>query len=52
MPFYEATGYRAGPDIADFYAKGSMATGALCPSCGEPPCHCAARPFVKVLAPS
>ena len=35
---------QAGPDIADFYADGSVATGALCPYCGAPPCHCAARP--------
>ena len=51
VPFYEASGYEAGPDLADFYAEGSVATGALCPYCGEPPCRCAARPFVKVLAP-
>ena len=49
VPFYEAAGYRAGPDILDFYAEGSVATGALCPYCGEPPCRCAARPFVKLL---
>ena len=42
---------KPGPDIAGFYAEGSVATGALCPYCGEPPCRCAARPFVKALAP-
>lgn len=52
VPFYEAAGYVAGADIADFYAQGSMATGAACPFCGDPPCRCAARPFVKVLAPA
>ena len=52
VPFYEAAGYVAGPDIADFYAEASVATGALCPYCGEPPCRCAVRPFVKVLAPA
>ena len=51
VPFYEAAGYDAGPDIVDFYAEGSLATGALCPYCGDPPCRCAARPFVKVQAP-
>ena len=51
VPFYEAAGYDARPDIADFYAQGSLATGALCPYCGDPPCRCAVRPFVKVLAP-
>ena len=52
VPFYEATGYTAGPDIADFYAEGSVATGAVCPYCGDPPCRCAVRPFVKDLAPA
>ena len=52
VPFYEAAGYVAGPDIADFYAAGSVASGAACPYCGDPPCHCAARPFVKALAPA
>jgi len=50
VPFYRAAGYTAGPDIADFYAEGSVATGAVCPYCGDPPCRCAVRPFVKVLA--
>ena len=52
VPFYEAAGYDAGRDIADFYAEGSVATGAACPYCGDPPCRCAARPFVKVLVPA
>jgi len=52
VPFYEAAGYAAEPDIADFFAAGSIATGAVCPYCGEPPCRCAVRPFVKVLAPA
>ena len=52
VPFYEAAGYEARPDIADFYAEDSVATGALCPYCGEPPCRCAVRPFVKVLTPA
>lgn len=52
VPFYAKAGYAAGPDIAGFYAEGSVATGALCPYCGEPPCRCAARPFVKALAPT
>jgi GNAT superfamily N-acetyltransferase len=51
VPFWVAAGYAARPDIPGFYAEGSLATGALCPYCGEPPCHCAARPFVKALAP-
>jgi len=51
VPFYVAAGYEARPDIPDFYAEGSVATGALCPYCGEPPCRCAARPFVKALGP-
>lgn len=50
VPLYLATGYTARPDIADFYADGSVASGADCPYCGPPPCRCAARPFVKDLA--
>ena len=34
VPFYGAAGYTARPDIADFYAEGSIATGAVCPYCG------------------
>ena len=52
VPFYGAAGYTAGPDIADFYAAGSIASGADCPYCGPPPCRCAVRPFVKVLTPA
>ena len=52
LPFYEAAGYTPRPDIADFYAEGSVASGADCPYCGAPPCRCAARPFVKALAPA
>lgn len=51
VPFYVAAGYEARPDIPGFYATDSVATGALCPYCGEPPCRCAARPFVKALGP-
>ena len=50
VPFYEAVGYEARPDIADFYAEDSLATGARCPYCGAPPCRCTVRPFVKVLS--
>jgi GNAT superfamily N-acetyltransferase len=50
--FYAASGYAARPDIADFYAAGSLAAGARCPECGGLPCRCAARPFVKSLAPA
>ena len=52
VPFYEAAGYAPGPDIAGFYAEASVASAARCPYCGEPPCRCAARPFVKRLAPA
>lgn len=48
--FYAAAGYTARPDIAGFYAEGSLAAGARCPACGGLPCRCAARPFVKALA--
>jgi GNAT superfamily N-acetyltransferase len=51
VPFYEAAGYTPGADIADFFAAASVASGAHCPYCGEPPCRCAVRPFVKLLAP-
>lgn len=51
VPFYSAAGYEARPDIPGFYAESSLATGARCPYCGEPPCRCAARPFVKTLRP-
>ncbi len=52
VPFYEAAGYVAGADIAGFYTEDSVATGAACPYCGDPPCCCSARPFVKGLAPT
>lgn len=52
VPFYEAAGYTAGADIADFFAAGSVASDAHCPSCGAPPCRCAVQPFVKGLAPA
>jgi GNAT superfamily N-acetyltransferase len=52
VPFYAAAGYTAGVDIADFFAAGSVASGAHCPYCGAPPCRCAVRPFVKGLAPA
>ncbi len=52
VPFYEAAGYSAGPDIADFFAAGSVESGAHCPYCGDPPCRCAVRPFVKILTPA
>ncbi len=45
-------GYVPGRDLEGFYAEGSVASGADCPYCGAPPCRCAARPFVKVLAPA
>lgn len=48
---YEAAGYAARPDVPDFYAAASVASAALCPYCGAPPCRCAARPYVKSLAP-
>lgn len=51
VPFYLAAGYIPRPDIPDFYAAGSVISGAECPYCGAPPCRCAARPYVKVLAP-
>jgi GNAT superfamily N-acetyltransferase len=52
VPFYQAAGYAAGADIADFFAAGSMASGAHCPYCGDPPCRCAVRPFIKLLTPA
>jgi GNAT superfamily N-acetyltransferase len=52
VPLYLATGYLPGRDIEDFYAAGSIASGADCPYCGAPPCRCAARPFVKTLVPA
>ena len=51
VPFYAAAGYTSGADIADFFAQGSVESGARCPYCGEPPCRCAVRPFVKRLEP-
>lgn len=51
VPLYRAAGYLARPDIPDFFAAGSVATGALCPYCGPPPCRCTARPYVKALRP-
>jgi GNAT superfamily N-acetyltransferase len=50
VPFYLAAGYAPRPDIPEFYAPGSVATGAECPFCGAPPCRCAARPYVKEFA--
>ena len=49
VPFYLAVGYVPRPDIPDFYAAGSVASGAECPFCGAPPCRCAARPYVREL---
>ena len=49
VPFYESAGYAPGADIAGFFAPGSIESGARCPYCGEPPCRCAVRPFVKRL---
>jgi len=51
VPFYAAAGYTPGADIAGFFARGSIESGARCPYCGEPPCRCAVRPFVKRLEP-
>jgi GNAT superfamily N-acetyltransferase len=52
VPLYLAAGYVPGQDLEAFYADGSVASGADCPYCGAPPCRCAARPFVKILAPA
>jgi GNAT superfamily N-acetyltransferase len=52
VPLYLATGYVPGRDIEDFYAAGSVASGADCPYCGAPPCRCSARPFTKALPPA
>ena len=49
VPFYLSAGYAPGPDIPDFYAAGSLASGADCPYCGAPPCRCAARPYTRPL---
>ncbi len=49
VPFYAAAGYAPGADIAGFFAQSSIESGARCPYCGEPPCRCAVRPFVKRL---
>jgi hypothetical protein len=47
-----AAGYTPRADIAGFFAQGSIESGARCPYCGEPPCRCAVRPFVKRLEPA
>ncbi len=52
VPFYAAAGYTPGADIAGFFAQSSIESGARCPYCGEPPCRCAVRPFVKRLEPA
>ena len=52
VPFYAAAGYTPGADIAGFFAQNSLESGARCPYCGEPPCRCAVRPFVKRLEPA
>jgi GNAT superfamily N-acetyltransferase len=52
VPFYAAAGYTPGADIAGFFAEGSVAADARCPYCGDPPCGCAVRPFVKRLEPA
>jgi ribosomal protein S18 acetylase RimI-like enzyme len=49
LRLYAAAGYTAGRDLPDFYAAGSVVSGAHCPYCGAPPCRCAARPYVKRL---
>lgn len=50
VPFYSANGYAARRDIPGFYGASSVQLGAVCPYCGDPPCRCAARVFVKEFA--
>ena len=52
VPFYAAAGYTPGADVAGFFAQDSLESGARCPYCGEPPCRCAVRAFVKRLDPA
>jgi len=49
VPLYRANGYSARRDIPGFYAASSETSGAVCPYCGDPPCRCAARVFIKEL---
>ena len=51
-PTSEGVFHRAFADLgvlADFYREISLASGALCPACGPPPCRCSVRLFLKEL---
>lgn len=49
---YERAGYSCLAQIPDFYREWSFETSTVCPACGEPPCVCEARVYVKKNADS
>jgi ribosomal protein S18 acetylase RimI-like enzyme len=46
---YVSHGFAALGDIPGFFAAPDVAPDGACPYCGEPPCRCAVRVFVKDL---
>ena len=44
---YERLDYVPGPPMPGFYRDWSIANDVWCPACGDPPCECAARVYVK-----
>lgn|GEM_PF-1291751 len=47
---YERAGYTCLVQVPDFYREWSFETSTVCPACGEPPCTCEARVYVKLPA--
>jgi hypothetical protein len=47
---YERAGYTCLVQVPDFYREWSFETSTVCPACGEPPCTCEARVYLKPAA--
>jgi GNAT superfamily N-acetyltransferase len=48
---FRRAGYEDLGEIAGFFRDFSVAAGAVCPACGQPPCHCSVRVMLKRLPP-
>lgn len=46
---FEHAGFRVVGEVPEFYREYSVRTGLVCPTCGGPPCTCAAILFEKSL---
>jgi len=51
-PAMARSGFARRAELAGFYWSPSIAAGAVCPACGEPPCECAAILFTRRIAPA